>query len=151
MNNLKKSLCAAAAAFSMAAGGIASANAATLQIPAVSVSDPAAQQIRHVRDDRLRGRGGSVYYRGHRGHRHKRRGHRYHKGYWFPAAAFIGGVIIGKAFNQHSRPIYRHDDRYRLHDRWCDDRYRSYRVSDDTFQPYHGPRRKCNSPNFRYY
>lgn len=32
------------------------------------------------------------------------------------------------------------------HARWCRDRYRSYRSSDDTFQPFDGPRRACNSP-----
>jgi len=29
---------------------------------------------------------------------------------------------------------------------WCYDRYRSYRLSDNSFQPYHGPRRECLSP-----
>ncbi|WP_075291694.1 BA14K family protein [Pararhizobium arenae] len=29
---------------------------------------------------------------------------------------------------------------------WCMSRYRSYRVDDDTYQPYGGPRRKCESP-----
>lgn len=29
---------------------------------------------------------------------------------------------------------------------WCYDRYRSYRQSDNTFQPYHGPRKDCLSP-----
>ena len=33
-----------------------------------------------------------------------------------------------------------------LHVNWCASRYRSYRVSDNTFQPYHGSRRNCNSP-----
>ncbi|WP_026617631.1 BA14K family protein [Ensifer aridi] len=32
------------------------------------------------------------------------------------------------------------------HARWCHDRYRSYRSSDNTFQPFDGPRRACNSP-----
>lgn len=38
---------------------------------------------------------------------------------------------------------------YRLnrdHVSWCYDRYRSYRAYDNTFQPYHGPRRQCRSP-----
>lgn len=38
---------------------------------------------------------------------------------------------------------------YRLpaaHVRWCDNRYRSYRASDNSFQPYNGPRRQCRSP-----
>ena len=29
---------------------------------------------------------------------------------------------------------------------WCDRRYKTYRVWDDTFQPNTGPRRLCNSP-----
>lgn len=32
------------------------------------------------------------------------------------------------------------------HVRWCSERYRSYRVSDNTFQPYQGPRKACRSP-----
>jgi hypothetical protein len=32
------------------------------------------------------------------------------------------------------------------HLRWCSDRYRSYRASDDTYQPLSGPRRRCISP-----
>ena len=29
---------------------------------------------------------------------------------------------------------------------WCAERYRSYRPSDNTFQPIRGPRRQCVSP-----
>lgn len=32
------------------------------------------------------------------------------------------------------------------HIRWCSERYRSYRSTDDTYQPYAGPRTGCNSP-----
>ena len=31
------------------------------------------------------------------------------------------------------------------HYRYCYNRYRSYRASDNTFQPYRGPRRACRS------
>ena len=34
------------------------------------------------------------------------------------------------------------------HVRWCHNRYRSYRAWDNSFQPYHGPRRQCRSPYF---
>ena len=34
----------------------------------------------------------------------------------------------------------------RAHVNWCENRYRSYRAWDNTFQPYHGPRRQCWSP-----
>ncbi|MDQ0323572.1 hypothetical protein QO002_005778 [Pararhizobium capsulatum DSM 1112] len=30
--------------------------------------------------------------------------------------------------------------------KWCADRYRSYRASDNTFQPYSGARRQCEPP-----
>ncbi|MEN5298645.1 BA14K family protein [Brucella sp. TWI559] len=32
------------------------------------------------------------------------------------------------------------------HISWCSNRYRSYRTSDDTYQPLAGPRTNCNSP-----
>ncbi|MDR9760607.1 BA14K family protein [Rhizobium redzepovicii] len=32
------------------------------------------------------------------------------------------------------------------HEAWCYSRYRSYRAFDNTFQPYHGPRRQCVGP-----
>lgn len=32
------------------------------------------------------------------------------------------------------------------HVAWCYNRYRSYRAWDNTYQPYHGPRRQCWSP-----
>ncbi|HEV7436473.1 MAG TPA: BA14K family protein [Pseudorhizobium sp.] len=32
------------------------------------------------------------------------------------------------------------------HITWCFERYRSYRPADNTYQPYHGPRRACESP-----
>ncbi|MFC4625372.1 BA14K family protein [Daeguia caeni] len=32
------------------------------------------------------------------------------------------------------------------HIRWCTERYRSYRASDNTYQPLTGPRTRCVSP-----
>ncbi|WP_343314677.1 BA14K family protein [Brucella sp. BE17] len=32
------------------------------------------------------------------------------------------------------------------HMQWCSNRYRSYRSSDDSYQPLAGPRTSCNSP-----
>lgn len=36
----------------------------------------------------------------------------------------------------------------RAHVAWCFDRYRSYRASDNSFQPNYGPRRQCRSPYY---
>jgi hypothetical protein len=33
------------------------------------------------------------------------------------------------------------------HAEWCQSRYNSYRIDDNTYQPYNGPRRSCESPH----
>ena len=149
MKRFKSAVCTAALAVSVAAGGMVSASAAPLQMPAQvpgSTADSATvQQVGHLRDRQFYRRGDRAYYRGHRGYSKHRRGYRKHNGYWFPPAAFIGGAIIGSILSQNQRPVYRHSQNDR-HTWWCETHYRSYRAWDDTFQPYHGPRKRCNSP-----
>jgi hypothetical protein len=82
-------------------------------------------------------RGGHHYWHGHRGYRNYHRGYRRYHGFWFPPAAFAAGVVIGTTV---------HHRRGSAHVRWCRNHYISYRASDDTYQPYHGPRRRCVSP-----
>jgi hypothetical protein len=84
-----------------------------------------------------------AWYRGHRGYRYYRPGYRRHNDFWFPAAAFITGAIIGSALSQ-PRVVYRGGGD--AHVQWCYDRWRSYRAYDNTYQPYYGPRRQCISP-----
>jgi hypothetical protein len=81
---------------------------------------------------------GVPYYYGYRGYHYYRPGYRSYNGYWFPAAAFaaIAGAAVASA-------PYRGGN---AHVQWCYQNYRSYRASDDTFQPYHGPRQRCISP-----
>jgi BA14K-like protein len=98
-----------------------------------------ATPVRH-RDVFHQNRDG-VYLNGVRGHHRWRKGYRRSNGFWFPAAAFFGTIIIGSAIANAAN-----GGNASRHVRWCDDRYRSYRTSDDTFQPYIGPRRGCNSP-----
>ncbi|AYM56427.1 BA14K family protein [Agrobacterium fabrum] len=83
------------------------------------------------------------FYNGHRGYRDRRAGYRYHNGYWFPLAAFATGAIIGGAMQQ-PRPAYGGS-----HVSWCQNRWRSYRAYDNTYQPNSGPRRICVSPYSR--
>ena len=83
------------------------------------------------------------FYNGHRGYRDRRAGYRYHNGYWFPRAAFATGAIIGGAMLQ-PRPAYGGS-----HVSWCQNRWRSYRAYDNTYQPNSGPRRICVSPYSR--
>lgn len=86
----------------------------------------------------------------HRGYRDYRPGYRRYNDFWFPAGAFVAGALIGSAIaNQptyappaYAAPAYGNN----AHVQWCYDRYRSYRASDNTFQPYNGPRQQCRSP-----
>jgi hypothetical protein len=83
--------------------------------------------------------GGRRHWRGHRGSRNQRRGWRRHSdGWWYPLAAFGALAAGAAAANAH--------DRSQAHYAWCEDRYRSYDRESDTFQPYEGPRKRCNSP-----
>jgi len=91
--------------------------------------------------------GSYSYYNGHRGYRDRRAGYRQHNGFWFPAAAFVAGAIVGGAVSQPSRTIVVQPGRMsQAHVDWCYSQYRSYRASDNSFQPYNGPRRACSSP-----
>lgn len=93
---------------------------------------------------------GNAFYNGHRGYRDRRAGYRQHNGYWFPAAAFIAGAIAGGAIAQPAPPprrvVVQPGRLSQAHVNWCYNQYRSYRASDNTFQPYNGPRRACSSP-----
>lgn len=113
---------------------------------------------RPMHGDRYRGganprferRGDAYYFNGHRGYRDYRPGYRRYNDFWFPAGAFVAGALIGSAIaNQptyappaYAAPAYGNN----AHVQWCYDRYRSYRASDNTFQPYNGPRQQCRSP-----
>lgn len=86
-------------------------------------------------------RNGGYYYRGYRGYRTARPGYRSYNGYYFPSAAFIAGALVtGAIVNSQPRSSGN------AHTEWCYNRYRSYRASDDTYQPNNGPRQLCNSP-----
>lgn len=91
---------------------------------------------------------GPRHWRGHRGYRDYRRGYRRHSdGWWYPLAAFGAGAVLGGALSAPAPRVYQAPGHYsNSHVQWCYDRYRSYRASDNTFQPYNGPRRQCNSP-----
>ena len=90
--------------------------------------------------DNFRKSGNSAYYNGHQGYPYQRRGYREHNGFWFPAGAFIAGALITGAI------INNNNGGGSSHVEWCYDRYRSYRASNNTFQPYNGPRQQCYSP-----
>jgi len=145
MTKLMSGFLATALAASFAAASFVPANAAPLSPTQIAptVSDTASniQDVQYRRYYRDRG----SYWRGHRGYRHWRPGYRRHGDFWFPLAAFATGAIISGAIANDRPPprVYRGGN---AHVQWCYNRYRSYRASDNTFQPYNGPRRQCVSP-----
>ena len=161
VNKITSSLCASALALSFGLATILPVNAAAVFVPRQAEVSTALQNIQFDQKWRRKGvraqdrmdwrqgrrditsmegryerRGNRSYYNGHRGFDRPRHGYRQHNGMWFPAAAFISGAIIGGALSQSNNG----------HVAWCHDRYRSYRASDNTYQPYDGPRQECFSP-----
>ena len=80
---------------------------------------------------------GNDYYRGY-----------YRRNYWpryYGPGLFFN--FYGPSYDYVAPRRYYREGRYsQAHIDWCYDRYRSYRASDNTYQPYHGGRRECYSP-----
>ncbi|MEM6464536.1 MAG: BA14K family protein [Pseudomonadota bacterium] len=76
------------------------------------------------------------------------RSYRYgHRGYY--PKRYYGPSIHKRYYGRvpYYRPQVRSKRSYRrAHYNYCFNRYRSYRASDNSFQPYHGPRKPCRSP-----
>lgn len=146
MNKFVSGLLATTLAASFAVTSIIPANAASIYVPQKANVSSDVQQVDWRGRDRVVIRDGRHYWRGHRGSRHWRHGYRRHGDFWFPLAAFATGAIISGAIANDRPPprVYRGGGN--AHVRWCYNRYRSYRASDNTFQPYNGPRQQCYSP-----
>lgn len=124
------------------------ASAASLYVPQGQTASSDVQNIawRGERRDwnrrQVQRRSDRRHWRGHRGYDHYRPGYRRHGDLWFPLAAFAAGAIISGAIANDRPPAYGGNS----HVQYCYNRYKSYRASDNTFQPYNGPRQQCRSP-----
>ncbi len=85
-------------------------------------------------------RGNYTYYNNYRGFKQRHTGYQYYNGFWFPPAAFLFGALVGNTIANSQGYSYS------THVAWCENAYRSYRRSDNTWQPYNGPRQLCISP-----
>ncbi|MCD2183596.1 BA14K family protein [Rhizobium sp. GN54] len=105
--------------------------------PVVVGQDPVdALGLRRDPVDRLRG---APTYRGLRGASTYRDGYyRHRNGYWYPRWAFGTGEMLGDVTVGPGAPVYGMTPQ-----QWCANRYRSYRGSDNSYQPLSGPRRPC--------
>ncbi len=152
-----QNFCIGIAAAALMAVPVAPASALTVYpaSPVISQASDNLIEVRHRKGHRIWKKDGR-YGRWSRGGRDNRRwGRRHHRHHgndnwwWGPAAGFSLGLALGAAPRVYNYPVYRIAPRISLnaaHLAWCEDRYRSYRAWDNTFKPYHGPRRQCNSP-----
>jgi hypothetical protein len=60
--------------------------------------------------------------------------------------AIIGGIIVNQLNQRPAQPSHGARGLSQSHVDWCFNRWRSYRLSDNSYQPYNGPRRVCVSP-----
>lgn len=150
---------------------MAAAIVVTSFVPSQAIQMPAAPQVEKsspVENVQYRRYYGEGYYRpgyypryrpayrpgwygGYRGYSYYRPGYRHYNGYWYPLAAFGAGAIIGGAIAAQPRyyaPAPAPSGINPSHVAWCENRYRSYRAYDNTFQPYNGPRQQCYSPYY---
>ncbi|TPN39437.1 BA14K family protein [Mesorhizobium sp. B2-3-3] len=155
MSRVKSGLLAVALSATFIAAEAVPANAQPTYVPLPKIATPDVQTVQYQEWRRNRpfnrsfsrnrsfARNGDMYWNGHRGYREYHRGYRRHGDYWFPLAAFATGALItGAIVNSEDHRVYEGD----AHVQWCYDHYRSYRASDNTFQPNNGPRRECRSP-----
>ncbi|AZO54597.1 MULTISPECIES: BA14K family protein [unclassified Mesorhizobium] len=154
MNRVTTGLLAATLSATFVAAEVVPVNAQPAYVPLsqATTSDMQTVQYREWRRNRSFdrnfsrnrsfSRNGDMYWNGHRGYREYRRGYRRHGDYWFPLAAFATGALITGAIVNENNRVYEGN----AHVQWCYDHYRSYRASDNTFQPNNGPRRECRSP-----
>ncbi|MEI9427659.1 BA14K family protein [Mesorhizobium sp. Cs1299R1N3] len=152
MNRIATGLLAATLSATFVAAEVVPVNAQPAYVPLSQAATPDVQTVqyrewrrnrsfdRNFSRNRSFSRNGDMYWNGHRGYREYRRGYRRHGDYWFPLAAFATGALITGAIANNR--VYEGN----AHVQWCYDHYRSYRASDNTFQPNNGPRRECRSP-----
>ncbi len=144
---MKLTIMSMLAAGAMAFTAVAPASAITpvAKLPQLADVQSNVEQVRH-RNGSRDGVYGNQYriYKGHRGYRDYRQGYRRHNGYWYPRAAFGLGIIIAPGIQRRVIRSYGSND----HINWCEDRYRSYRFSDNSWKPNRGPRRVCVSPYY---
>ncbi|MBB4122186.1 BA14K family protein [Martelella radicis] len=168
MIRLARKTAAAAIASAFMAVSVLPAEAMPVMKPAPT-ADNAVQTVQYRGGDRYndnrggwgRNRGynnrryynnGGWGYNGGRGYRPPPPGYYYddNDDAWVPLAILgAGALIIGGAVaaNQSRQPQQTYGLNPKHYD-WCESRYRSYRPSDNTFQPYNGPRKQCLSPYY---
>jgi len=77
-------------------------------------------------------------------YRHRRPGYtHFHDGYYYATPWWLAAGAIGAFIGSQ---VQQSGNNERAHDDWCDQRYRSYNRSTNTYMGYDGQRHYCNSP-----
>lgn len=147
MKNIKSLFCVASLSLALVAGVPATSHAAPLS-PFQAVAPEATSDVIHVQRNNREGRRMNRHQPPRHGQRH---GHRRNDNLvpligGLAAGAIILGIEADRARERErrrEREIYYDDDD---HIAWCLDRYRSYDIRSDSYQPFEGPRRRCISP-----
>ncbi|RWC78181.1 MAG: BA14K family protein [Mesorhizobium sp.] len=154
MNRITTGLLAATLSATFVAAEVVPVNAQPAYVPLSQAATPDVHTVqyrewrrnrsfdRNFSRNRSFSRNGDMYWNGHRGYREYHPGYRRHGDYWFPLAAFATGALITGAIVNENNRVYEGN----AHVQWCYNHYRSYRASDNSFQPNNGPRRECRSP-----
>ncbi|MCL6229087.1 BA14K family protein [Bartonella bilalgolemii] len=100
---------------------------------------------------------------GFKGYRHYRHGYRkYSDGWWYPEKAFVA-YTSSDVKNMPLKIISTQKDKFitsfalekkelwnvKEHIAYCKAHYRSYTQNDNSYQPFHGPRKQCFSSFFK--
>lgn len=117
--------------------------AAPLQPPAITAPTAPSSNVTLVRDHHRYTR---KWPRQRHWQRH-RRNHHYRR-HWRPRSGVYLNFGVLPRYEYRVAPRRRYRALPSAHVRWCQDRYRSYRVRDNSWQPYNGSRRQCRSPYY---
>ena len=136
-------------ALGLALGGAGSASAAMIVPEAAAAAvTPATQMVEKVEHRRWH-RGERRWDRNNRrwDRRERRWDRRHHRRdrYGRTGIYLHFGIPGPRVYEPRPRRHYR-AGLSRAHIRWCENRFQSYRVWDNTYQPFHGPRKQCWSP-----
>ncbi len=130
MFTIVRSITAAGFGLLLAAGVAMPAGAITMPVLSLPEKSDIIQVHDHGRDH--------WHHHNHWGRGHQRHGSDSYYDDDSDSGVLFKSFVTGTLFNRHGSESY-----YDNHARDCASRYRSYRASDNTYQPSHGPRRAC--------
>lgn len=90
------------------------------------------------------------YLNGHKGYRYARPHYiKYVDGWYYPEEAYNSKPNVASATSEVQTTVTTHEKLPRAHIAYCVSHFRSYRMSDNSFQPFSGQRQQCYSRFYR--